>query len=86
MAKLKCSGDLNDSLDLICGMVGSMSSGKKVPAGERRSSQLIEVADELIAASEYASELEICIFPKGSSALRPISVLTNLALFESMST
>lgn len=43
---------------------------KKVPADERRSIKLIELADDLIAASES----EIYIFPKGSSALRSLSV------------
>ncbi len=78
MTKLKCSRDMNDSLDLIRRIVGSMSSRKKVPAGERWLIKLIEVADDLIAASEYASELEICIFPKGSSALRSLSVFYEL--------
>ena len=43
---------------------------KNVPAGERRSIKLIELADDLIAASES----EIYIFPKGRSALRSLSV------------
>ena len=47
---------------------------KKVPAGERRLIKLIELADDLIAASDS----EIYIFTKGSSAIRSLSVFYDL--------